>query len=315
MIDRIHLFSAALIAATALIAGCGDSNSSPASSAPTTKMGFMLAANGDNSVSSCVAEASGLISKCRFIVPDDALQSLAGISLSDGRVYLLDIARKVVDACVVDVDGAPGNCVTSEAGGLLTMPMGIAVSESNAYMGNGSGNVIGCGIGNNGALSNCTAQNGGGTFSYPSSIALWNKQVYVLNSGNSTVTRCDAGANGALGNCIASAVGNLTGSSALSSLTIANGHAYVTNGTKAELYACTLTASGALSSCQTVSLDPGMGMLGGLVTNGSSLYLASITGDAIGVCAIADDGAISSCQSASGDAILSPIAVAFKPTA
>ncbi len=274
----------------------------------------MIAANGDNSVTSCITEASGLFSQCRFVVPDDSLQSLAGISWSNDRVYLLDIAKKAVDACVVDANGAPGNCVASDVGGLLTMPMGIAVTRTSVYIGDNSSNIIGCSVDGQGKLSGCSAQNGGGTFSYPSSIALWDKHVFVLNSGNSTVTRCAPGAAGSLGNCTVGAVGSLTGSTALSSLTIANGHAYVTNGTRPELYACTVNSSGNFTACQTTSLDPGMGMLGGLTVNGSSLYLSSITGDAIGVCALNSDGSVLSCQIASGDAILSPTAIAFKPT-
>ncbi|TGP39469.1 hypothetical protein EN871_32600 [bacterium M00.F.Ca.ET.228.01.1.1] len=315
MIDRNRLFTAVCIAATSFLTACGNSDNLSTPVTAGTKAGFVIAANGDNSVSSCVAEASGLISKCQFVVPDASLQSLAGISLTSGRVYLLDIATKAVDVCAVDMQGVPGQCVTSVVGGLLTMPMGIAVSDTSAYVGDGSGSVIGCGLDKQGQLSGCTAQTGGGTFSYPSSITLWNKQVYVLNAGNSTVTRCDAGSSGTLDNCTAGAIGSLTGSTALSSLTIASGHAYVTNGTRPELYACTMTASGVISACQTVTLDASMGMLGGLTVNGSVLYLASITGDALGVCALAADGSVSSCQSASGDAILSPIAVAFKPTA
>jgi hypothetical protein len=304
-----------LFLAVTVLAGCGDSGSSSMLPATAAKAGTTLIANGDNAVSSCITTSTGLLSECRFVVPDATLVSLSGIALSGNRLYLLDLEKKLVDVCTLSDDGVPGTCSPTDVSGLLTMPVGMAASNTNVYIGNGSNSVVACSLDANGQLTNCANQGDSKTFSYPSSISLWKDHAYVLNSGNGTVSRCSFGVTGSFASCTTISLDGLPTNPSLSSLTIANGHAYITDGTTPAVYSCALVSDGGLAACQTTSLDAGMSGLGGLVVNGSRLYIAGVMGDAVGVCTLATSGAIASCETASGPGILSPIAFAFKPAA
>lgn len=112
--------------------------------------------NGDGSLTGCASTGSGF-SDPQFI------------TLSGGYAYIGNQQSSTVGVCSIGSGGALTGCANSPVG---SMPNGIAIFGSDAYVSDDNDNIYKCTVGAGGSLGSCAASDGGATFNAPQQLVI-----------------------------------------------------------------------------------------------------------------------------------------------
>jgi len=188
------------------------------------------------------------------------LSTPADIAFRNTTAYILNAGNNTVTKCTIGNNGALGSCTEAAALNATqgSIPLGIAISGTNAYIATQSGAILRCAIGQDENLT--CAPTGNGTFSNPYGITVNGTRAYIVNESTeaagyaSTITTCTIADGGTLGGC-GPALANSAALSRANRIVFRGNDAYITTRGNNSVMKCTVSTdaatAGTLTGCSS----------------------------------------------------------------